>query len=150
VVGEDISQPGLIDNSCRPPVVRPLFTTAKFTDGFTMNVAYASVEETVDGTYSHCGRRADYSTRIGNWRNHLPRVAGQIALHGSITEDLIEFGYEIDDSWLSILKDVNPDYKPSHWTEEARRQHRITRLWLRAWADAILIVALRLFGWRIV
>jgi hypothetical protein len=88
--------------------------------------------------------------RIGNWRNHLPRVAGQIARHGSLTEDLIEFGYETDDSWLSILKDVNPDYKPSHWTEKATKQHRVTRLWLRAWADAILTVALRFFGWPIV
>jgi hypothetical protein len=88
--------------------------------------------------------------RIGNWRNHLPRVAGQIARHGPITKDLIEFGYEADDSWLSTLKDVTPDHKPSHWKEEAGRQHRITRLWLRAWADAVLIVALRLFGMRIV
>jgi hypothetical protein len=89
--------------------------------------------------------------RIGNWRNHLPRVAGQIAVHGSIIEDLIEFGYEADDSWLSILKDVNPDYKPSHWTEEseAAASHHASMAF-RAWADAILIVALRLFGWRIV
>jgi len=57
--------------------------------------------------------------RIGNWRNHLPRLAGQIARHGSVSQDLIEFGYEPDDSWLSILKDIQPDNEPSHWTEES-------------------------------
>lgn len=52
-----------------------------------------------------------------NWRDHLPRVAGQIALHGSIADDLIEFGYEQDDAWLHELDGIEPDTSPGHWPE---------------------------------
>ena len=46
---------------------------------------------------------------IGNWPNHLSRVAGQISMHGSITRELIELGYERDESWLESLCGVTPD-----------------------------------------
>ena len=36
---------------------------------------------------------------IGNWRRHLPRIAGQLHQHGSISEDLIAYGYEPDTAW---------------------------------------------------
>jgi hypothetical protein len=48
------------------------------------------------------------SASIGNWRNHLARVAGQIAIHGPISEELIAFGYEPDESWLAALEGVSP------------------------------------------
>ena len=51
------------------------------------------------------------------WRQHLPRVAGQIALHGSIAQDLIAFGYETDDRWLQDLAGVTPDTRPGFWPE---------------------------------
>jgi hypothetical protein len=54
---------------------------------------------------------------IGAWREHLPRVAGQLALHGSLTDDLIEFGYEKNDRWMSLLDGIEPDVSPSHWPE---------------------------------
>ena len=54
---------------------------------------------------------------IGRWREHLARVAGQIKLHGPITAELIEFGYEPDETWLSLLDGVVPDLAPSHWPE---------------------------------
>jgi hypothetical protein len=54
------------------------------------------------------------SASIGNWRNHLARVAGQIAIHGPISEELIAFGYEPDESWLAALNGVAPDLTPSH------------------------------------
>ncbi|MDA0824067.1 MAG: sulfotransferase [Proteobacteria bacterium] len=63
------------------------------------------------------GVREIAKERVANWRNHLPRVAGQIALHGSITGDLIEFGYEHDDTWLREIDGVVPDLTPSHWPE---------------------------------
>lgn len=65
------------------------------------------------------GMRPVASTSVGKWRNHLPRVAGQLKLHGekAIAKDLIEYGYESDDSWLNELKDVIPDYSESHWPE---------------------------------
>ncbi len=59
---------------------------------------------------------------IGSWRNHLPRVAGQLQLHGSIVRDLIEHGYEKDDSWLNCLEGVEPDIRQSHWPEYFSRQ----------------------------
>lgn len=54
---------------------------------------------------------------VGRWTDHLPRVAGQIYLHGPITPDLIEYGYESDASWLEQLKGVEPDFCESHWPE---------------------------------
>jgi hypothetical protein len=55
---------------------------------------------------------------IGNWRNHLARVAGQIRIHGPISRDLIAFGYENDESWLTMLHDVLPDLSPSQFPEQ--------------------------------
>lgn len=52
---------------------------------------------------------------IGRWRTHRERVAGQIRLYGPIADDLIEFGYEPDDAWLSLLDGVEPDLQASHW-----------------------------------
>jgi hypothetical protein len=63
------------------------------------------------------GLRPISPARIGNWRHHLPRVAGQLLLHGSISQDLIEFGYEVDDSWLKELEGIEPDTSESHWSE---------------------------------
>jgi len=54
---------------------------------------------------------------VGRWKQHLPRVAGQIQQHGSITPDLIEYGYEPDASWEKILEGVEPDLSPSHFPE---------------------------------
>ena len=54
---------------------------------------------------------------VGQWQKHLPRVAGQLQLHGPISEDLIEFGYEKDDSWLSKLDAVEPDTNGSSLPE---------------------------------
>ncbi|HUO85174.1 MAG TPA: hypothetical protein VM534_08680 [Thermoanaerobaculia bacterium] len=51
---------------------------------------------------------------VGAWRRHLPRVAGQLLLHGSITADLIRHGYEKDAAWESLLDGVEPDTSPSH------------------------------------
>lgn len=50
---------------------------------------------------------------VGHWRRHLPRVKGQIAAHGSITRDLVDFGYERDGAWLHELASVEPDTQPS-------------------------------------
>jgi hypothetical protein len=51
---------------------------------------------------------------IGNWRNHKERVLGQIQKHGSITADLIAYGYEQDSSWEKELLSIEPDLKASH------------------------------------
>ena len=64
------------------------------------------------------GVRAISSSSIGNWHNHLPRVAGQLRIHGSISDDLVEYGYESDDSWQRELEGIVPDLRASHWPEQ--------------------------------
>jgi len=56
-------------------------------------------------------------TSVGRWRKHKARIAGQIQQHGSISEDLIAFGYEKDNRWLNELNDVEPDLTPSSYPE---------------------------------
>lgn len=77
------------------------------------------------------GVRAISSAGIGNWRRHLPRIAGQLRIHGSISDDLVEYGYEKDDSWQRELDGVEPDLSASHWperiTERRWRRLRIIR-----------------------
>ena len=45
---------------------------------------------------------------IGTWRNNLPRIKQQLALHGDISADLVALGYEPDDAWLRALEGVEP------------------------------------------
>ncbi len=63
------------------------------------------------------GVRPVNADSIGNWRNHLPRVAGQLSLHGPITQELIDLGYEKDDQWLKVLDGEVPDTTPGHWPD---------------------------------
>lgn len=63
------------------------------------------------------GVRRIAADRLDTWRQHLPRIAGQLEQHGDITPDLIEFGYEPDDDWLRELDGVDADLSPSHWPE---------------------------------
>ena len=69
------------------------------------------------------GVRPISTASIGRWRDHLPRVAGQLLLHGSITQDLIEFGYETDDSWLGELLEVASDIRKSHFLENHPKKY---------------------------
>ena len=75
-------------------------------------------------------REIDTSS-ISNWKNHLPRIAGQIELYGSISDILIEFGYEEDRQWEALLKGVEPDIskrsKPNPPTWKIKRRHRFDR-----------------------
>jgi hypothetical protein len=68
------------------------------------------------------GVRPVSSARVGRWWEHLPRVVGQLAEHGSITDDLIEFGFEKDATWERCLDGVEPDLGPSHMTERFPRE----------------------------
>lgn len=43
---------------------------------------------------------------IGKWQAHLPRVKQQIALHGSISDELVQYGYEPDAAWEQCLEPV--------------------------------------------
>src|SRR5712664_1119421 len=46
------------------------------------------------------GLRPPDAASIGRWRAHKERLAGQLRIHGPITRELIELGYERDDAWL--------------------------------------------------
>lgn len=63
------------------------------------------------------GIRPIKPTSVGRWRDHKARIAGQLELHGDITNDLIQFGYEQDDRWLEELRGIEPDLAPSHFPE---------------------------------
>jgi hypothetical protein len=54
------------------------------------------------------------SKSIGNWRNHKARIVGQLLEHGSISDDLIKYGYEKDKEWEKELEGVEPDLRESH------------------------------------
>lgn len=77
-------------------------------------------------------------TSIGQWRQHLPRIAGQLEIHGSITADLIEFGYEQDDAWKKLLDGVEPDFSQSYWPEHFS-QHKLHSVTKGATWKAILL-----------
>lgn len=59
------------------------------------------------------GVRQVNTLSIGCWRQHLPRLAGQLLQHGPITKELIEDGYEKDEAWIKELADIEPDLSPS-------------------------------------
>ncbi len=82
-------------------------------------------------------------TSVGRWRDHRSRVAGQLDLHGPITEDLVSFGYEDDASWRQELKGVQPDRGRSHHSEYFSR----TDLWIRrsmGYVGALIVLARRM------
>lgn len=91
------------------------------------------------------------SASVGNWREHLPRIAGQIQRHGSMTADLIKYGYEENDEWEKVLDGVEPDLRDSHWAEVSKdkvRDRAITYYWKGAMAAvAHTKFRLLLFGW---
>jgi len=76
--------------------------------------------------------RAPGPESIGRWREHLPRVKGQIARHGDISRELIALGLEKDKSWLSLLEGVEADMAPSHLPENEPLKAPITRAWRNA------------------
>ena len=84
------------------------------------------------------GVRPVSSASVGSWRKHLPRVVGQLQRHGSITEDLIAYGYEEDDTWERELEGIEPDLEASHWPEhfskQVLRKQRRGRYLMAAWA----------------
>lgn len=54
---------------------------------------------------------------IGVWRRHPGRIKHQQQLHGSLTPDLIECGYETSVDWERVLDGVQPDDTRSQYPE---------------------------------
>ncbi len=88
---------------------------------------------------------------VGNWRKHLPRVAGQLAQYGPVTHELVEFGYERDAAWMSLLDGVAPDLSPSHLDGRSRvRWRRPIERTILPWISAVAVRAARMAGVKIV
>ena len=94
--------------------------------------------QTADRPQSRYWAEAMHSIRppspesIGRWREHLPRVKGQIARHGDISRDLIALGLEPDTAWLTLLDGVDADLTPSHLPETEPLKAPVTRAWRNA------------------
>ena len=66
-------------------------------------------------------------TSVGVWKNHLPRIKAQQSLHGSLTSELIECGYETSADWERVLDDVEPDFSSSRYPEKVYFWSRISQ-----------------------
>jgi hypothetical protein len=75
--------------------------------------------------------------RAGTWRQHKPRLAAQLELHGPITEELIELGYEKDAEWLAELEGVVPADYESYWPDRYSLRQRLERRYRRYKSTAL-------------
>lgn len=66
---------------------------------------------------------------LGSWRNNLPRLKAQLALHGDISEGLTRLGFEQDKSWLALLDPIEPDPTPSRTSEQDTLRRRFDHGW---------------------
>ena len=73
------------------------------------------------------GVRPIGSDSVGTWRRNLPRIKGQQEIHGSLTPDLTECGYEASNEWESALADVTADSGPSVYPERLHPVRRVMR-----------------------
>jgi hypothetical protein len=73
------------------------------------------------------GVRPIAPTSVGVWRQHLGRIKGQQALHGSLTPLLIECGYEASADWERCLDGVEPDLSRSRYPEYVYFWSRISQ-----------------------
>ena len=73
------------------------------------------------------GVRPIEATSVGGWRHHKARLAAQLAAHGPIDQDLVDYGYEPDDSWLRELDGIAPDNGATFFSERESLMSRLRR-----------------------
>ena len=66
-------------------------------------------------------------TSVGKWKQKLPRIKAQQEIHGSLTPDLIECGYESSADWEQVLNGVEPDFSRSRYPEKVYFWSRISQ-----------------------
>jgi hypothetical protein len=66
-------------------------------------------------------------TSVGRWKQNLGRVKAQQLIHGSLTPELIECGYEESGEWEKVLDDVEPDTTRSLYPEKLYIWRRISQ-----------------------
>ena len=69
--------------------------------------------------------------RITGWQNHLPRINSQLRDNPSMPADLIDAGYEIDDTWIQMLEGV--DHYSQTYKDEPPGRLRTAETRLRFW-----------------
>lgn len=89
------------------------------------------------------GVRAIETSSIGNWRQHKSRLVAQIATHGDIDQDVIDFNYETDRSWRQELDGVIPNNGESFFSEHNSRIDQTRATIRRYWRIAAHILKLR-------
>ena len=57
-------------------------------------------------------------TSVGVWTQHPGRIKGQQSIHGSLSPELIECGYESSVEWEQALEGVEADLSPSLYPEK--------------------------------
>ena len=73
------------------------------------------------------GVRPIAPTSVGRWRENLARIKGQQELHGSLSPELIECGYEPSRDWENCLESVTPDVARSRYPERVYWPRRVAR-----------------------
>ncbi len=66
-------------------------------------------------------------TSVGVWTQYPGRIKGQQMIHGSLTPDLIECGYESTANWEQVLDSVEPDFSRSLYPEKLYFWSRISQ-----------------------
>lgn len=66
-------------------------------------------------------------TSVGVWRQHPGRIKAQQIIHGSLTPDLIDCGYETSADWEQELDSVEPDFSRSRYPEKVYFWSRISQ-----------------------
>ena len=79
------------------------------------------------------GVRPFDTSRVNGWRDHLPRVNGQLRDHPNMPNDLVSTGYEVDDAWTRMLEGV--DYYTQDYKDQRaglfRRLESNVRFWMK-------------------
>ena len=81
-----------------------------------------------------------------SWRKHLPRLKGQMARHGDLSDELIRLGHETDKEWLRLLDGVAPDLAESRAPERESLRRRFDHRW-RDFVGALAYAGQRLAAW---
>lgn len=66
-------------------------------------------------------------TSVGVWTQHPGRIKGQQMIHGSLSPDLIECGYESTADWEQVLNAVEPDFSKGLYPEKLYFWSRISQ-----------------------
>jgi hypothetical protein len=106
-------------------VIARKFPWLKKTHNFSEYHEYAKVsEKSVRAMHSV---RPIAPTSVGVWTQNPGRIKAQQMLHGSLTPELIECGYESSGDWEKVLEDVEPDFTRSLYPEKLTIWSRLSQ-----------------------